>query len=357
MSGARSIGQQAISEIVSLWKVAPSKTIRRDDGFDWWPGDFKVSVDAHQRKDGREPETWWVTVRTDFLKDVPIADGKFVRLAAATSRFCTSTYAWVYPPAEAWAAHGQAGERPKLWSANTAYVTSDNVNWLPGFLARMSIMQPINAQIQAAGMSDVLGGGVPDVSRPERLRIDGLDDILEMAAQVYVPMGSGASRWIGTDEFRFLADSWGRSDYCFGTGDDQGLTLETSFRSDSALIRLRTDEKHPQLGSGMLATLQLPTFGTPDSIANDCAFYNLLDTFWNDIPLFGCWHPSTSRGGQESPAFSSFVPNALYSPGIASHTVLWLLDRARMVRRERFPQLEDKPMPQILNDRQRGEAQ
>ena len=204
-------------------------------------------------------------------------------------------------------------------------------------------MQPINAQIQAAGMSDVLGGA-PDVSRPEGLRIDGLDDILELAAQVYAPIGRDASRWIGTDEFRSIADKCGQSDYCLGSGDDQGLTLETSFGSDSALIRLRADEKHPQLGSGMPATLQLPTFGTPDSIANDCAFYNLLDTFWNDIPLFGCWHPSTSRG-QECPAFSSFVPNALYECNIASRTVLWLLDRARMVHRERFPQLEDKPMP------------
>ena len=118
------------------------------------------------------------------------------------------------------------------------------------------LLQPINVQIQAAGMSDVLGGGVPDVSRPERLRIDGLDDILEIAAQVYAPMGKDASRWIGTDEFRSIADKCGQSDYCLGSGDDQGLTLETSFGSDSALIRLLEFV----VGNALRLTLPAPYF-------------------------------------------------------------------------------------------------
>ena len=30
----------ALQEIATIWKVNQARSIRRDDGFDWWPGDF-----------------------------------------------------------------------------------------------------------------------------------------------------------------------------------------------------------------------------------------------------------------------------------------------------------------------------
>ena len=108
-----------------------------------------------------------------ILTDVPVADEKFVNIAAGTSRFCTSTYAWAYPPAEIWTEFAKTDEKPRLWLANTAYVRDDDLNWMPRFLAQMSIMQPINAQIQAANMQDLIGG-VADVSRPADMTVGGL---------------------------------------------------------------------------------------------------------------------------------------------------------------------------------------
>jgi hypothetical protein len=296
------LAEGALQEIASFWKVDQARSIRRDDGFDWWPGDFRVSVSAWPRKDGQQPATTFVSIRTDFFKDVPIKDSKFVQLAAMSSRFFTSTYAWVYPPAEAWAKYAEGNATPRLWLANTAYVTPENKDWLPAFLARMSIMQPINAQIQAAKAPEFLRGGAPDLSRPAGLA-RGLDDMLVLAAQVYVPIGNDANRWIGTGEFQKIAENWGQTDYGFGFGDDGGLTLETPFGEDSALIRLLTNVR--QLGNGLLCTLQLPFSDEPTRIAEECAFLNLLETFWTDIPLFGCWHPHASRGDLEGPAFTS----------------------------------------------------
>jgi hypothetical protein len=351
MSNGPGMGPQALKAIAEIWKVDDARSRWRDDGFDWWPGDFRVSVNAFRRVDGLGPETWLLSVRTDFLKDVPVDDPKFVRLAAVTSRFLASTYSWVYPTAEVWEQHGQPETLPKLWFSNTAYVTSDNVDWLPGFLAWMSIMQPVNAQIQAKEAPEFLAGGVPDVSRPEAPGVSGLHDTLEIAAQVYVPIGRKVNRWIGTSEFSAIAEKWGTLDHCYGNGDPQGLTLETSFGDDTALIRLRTDEKHPQLGNGLLATLQVPFFGEPKLIADECAGLNLLETLWTDIPQFGCWHPHASRGEREGLAFSTFVPNALHQAGLATQTTLWMLQRARWLRQERWPHLSDKPVLEILQER------
>jgi hypothetical protein len=219
------------------------------NGFDWWPGDFRVCVRAYRRQDDQLPEAWWICIRTDFLKDAPVDDERFVSLVAMTSRFSTSTYAWVYPPAAAWAEHGEKQTSPRLWFSSSAYVTPKNVDWMPSFLARMRIMQPINAQLQAKVMPGMLTGGAPDVSLPDKLAGAGFNEILEEATQAYVPIGAEASRWIGTNEFFEIAELWGRSDLCFGNGDADGLTLDASIGNDTALIRLRTDEKRTEISN------------------------------------------------------------------------------------------------------------
>jgi hypothetical protein len=217
----------------------------------------------------------------------------------------------------------------------------------------MSIMQPINAQIQAQFITEILKGGVPDTSRPQHLAVSGLDEILETAAQEYVPIGQEISRWIGKNEFSEFAESYARNDHCFGFGNEKGLTVETPFASDTALICLAAETKHPQLGSGLLATLQIPLFSDAAEIADECAFWNFFEaTSWTGFPLLGCWHPNASRG-MEVPAFTTFVPNALYQPGLATNLALWMLDRARWVRQTRWPDLEDKPIVDILEDRRR----
>jgi hypothetical protein len=351
------IGSQALKTLAELWNVTDARSRWRDDGFDWWPGTFRVSVNVARRVDGYVPETWMLIVRTDFLKDVPINDEKFVQRAAMLSRFFGSTYAWVYPPAEVWAEHGQSDVSPRLWFCNTAYLNADNVYSFSSFTGRMSIMQPINAQIQSKSILEIMHGPSLDESRPAFLGDQGLDPILEVAAQVYVPIGHQQNRWRGTGEFSNIIDRWNATENCYGNGDEGGLALETSFGHDTALIRLRTDEKHPQLGEGLLATLQIPSFNEPRVIANECAYLNMLETLWTDIPQFGCWHPHASRAEQENLeglAFTSFIPNVLYHPGIADLTAIWMLQRARSLRRQRWSNLPDKPINDILEARLAG---
>jgi hypothetical protein len=224
---------------------------------------------------------------------------------------------------------------------------------LPGFLAYMAIMQPINAQHLSKVTADLLGG-MPDVSRPEALAGSGLDPMLEFAAHAYAPAGREENRWMGTDEFSTIAEGW-ESEYCYGLSDERGLSLETSFGNETALIRLWADYTNPQLGNGLLAMLQIPFLADPQTVANDCATLNHAETGWTDIPQFGCWHSLPFRDGQEALAFSMFVPNALYRPGIATHAFAWMLQRARQLREERWPDLTDKPLPEIFEARLAGD--
>lgn len=82
MDNEKTIGSRALKTLAEFWNVSVARSRRRDDGFDWWPGDFRVSVSVSRRVDGHVPETWMLMVRTDFLKDVPINDDKVIRLCS-----------------------------------------------------------------------------------------------------------------------------------------------------------------------------------------------------------------------------------------------------------------------------------
>jgi hypothetical protein len=357
LSRIQELATAALERIAELWQVdkarvswsTPSKGSL--GGFDWWPGDYCVRVRADEAPKQQDILQARITVRTDFLKDIATGDEKFVRLAGLVSRQLTSTYAWVYAPPDLHAQSKTVGA-PTMWFGSSAYISSDDIGWLPDFLAKAAVLQPINAQIQSRGMPELLGTGVPNMTRPDSLKDAGLDDILEVAAKIYVPLGQEPSRWSGSDEFEKFSEKWAKSDYCFGFGDPQGMSFETPFGTDTALVRLFATEKHPQLGNGLLATLQLPMVDDDLTMAKEAAELNFLEAVsWTNFPQLGCWHTNQNRGNQEGLAFSLFIPNALYMPGLASRTAAWFFQRARWVREQRFPAMMDLPMLEILNNR------
>ena len=89
-------------------------------------------------------------------------------------------------------------------------------------------------------------------------------------------------------------------------------------------------------------TLQLPRFAEATAIAAECAYLNFLEVVsWTGFPLLGCWHPHVSREGRAGVTFTTFVPNALYQPMLATNLALWML----------WPELQDKRMADILEER------
>lgn len=350
MKDQKNLGARALRAIAELWRSDGPRSRWRDDGFDWWPGDFRVSVSALRRLDEFGPEMWQISVRTEFLKDAPINHPDFAKRVGLLSKL-SPTYALVYPPPQLWEQYGSPETVPQLSFSNTIYVTSENIEWLPGFLGHMAIMQPINAQIRSEATVALFPGSSPAVSRPDALADAGLDGMLEFADQVYAPLGREPNRWVGTDEFASLAEGWNRSEFCHAVASEHGLSLETSFGNETALIELWTDQSSLQLGNGLLTTLQLPYVADSKAIAEECAGLNFVETLWTDIPQFGGWCPHTAGDGQERPSFAVFIPNALYGPGIASQAVYWMLQRARRLRQERWPDDVDIPVHKIFEAR------
>lgn len=114
MAEHEGLARQSLKAIADVWQVDETRSKWVEDGFDWWPGDFRVSVRAQTDWKQRDPGTWRLLVKTDFLKDVPVSERHFKLLAPTLSRFFAPTYAWAYAPEEAWR-RSDAETQPKFW--------------------------------------------------------------------------------------------------------------------------------------------------------------------------------------------------------------------------------------------------
>ena len=101
------------------------------------------------------------------------------------------------------------------------------------------------------------------------------------------------------------------------------------------------------LGNGLLALLRFPFSLEPQAAAEKANALNCTEAnSWVQLPLMGAW---TASGGDL--AYSGFIPNVMYRPGIAHDLVVWGMSRAAWLRQDMFPEIEDHPMHQILQER------
>jgi hypothetical protein len=351
MIASNSLGAEALERIARQWQVDADATQATETGFDWWPGDHRVSVMAQPAEVKEQSGAWRLVVRTEYLSGVPVDDPKMRELLLAMGSFAP-TYAWVFTPPEVTREYELQGEG-SLHLQSTVYLRPDTASWLPEFFARMAIMQPIDAQRQAEAHAEVLKATRHTSRPPALLRPPGtIDDILGVAQDVYVPAGREVSRWSGSAEFGATAKQFGRQDMCFGNGDDTGLTLETPVGESSALVTCRAESAHPALGNGLLSTVILPFQRTHAEIADEAMWLNFFEsTMWTNVPQLGSWHSRERGSGLFHSASGFFVPNALYAPGLATNCALWRLGLARWVKSTLWKDLEDKPMVEVLNKR------
>jgi hypothetical protein len=358
--------KNALEQALSIWKVDDIDLVARGPkGFDWTPGNYLVSVRAVEaNKDdqsyqtlsimGVEPRKGGVRlsvetkVVSDFPYDNPTACSRLNDLALSAS----AAYSLVYPPAVFFGMYEGMKAPCDLSLFSSIYIDTNLAGWLPRFFATMAIIQPIHAEIHGDNLPGLLGEGQSAFVQNHKRHI--VDDILKVSEQIFLPAGVSSSKWLGSDEFKNFANSFGNTEGCFANGDPTGLSAEIPFGQDSILIRCLTDHYHTELGNGLLVTMQLP-FWADDNLVEAAPLLNFMESrSWTESPQFGSWHfhPS-SNGAAPTITHTTFVPNALYKQGLVQNFVFWEMARARWVRQLFFSELEDLTMPEIIDVRQK----
>jgi hypothetical protein len=343
-------GSELLQQIQAIWQTDKQYVEDIENGFNWWPGHHKVTVRCFPKDDASDPDAWRLTVSTEFLKGVNYEDPKVAALIASMGSFSPS-YGWVYTPSEVLKKYDLSADGTIGFHSAT-YVRPETASWLPAFFARIVLMQPIDAQRTADPYSEILQGKANKSGGRLSSGSSAIDDILNVAQEVFAPMGQEPSKWVGSDEFGAIAERYGDSETSFGTGGPDGVTLETPFGKSSSLIRLRHDITHPALGSGLLGTIRLPVFESLEASTSTCMWLNFFcSRHWTDAPVHGTWHPQEIRKDEFSASYGAFIPNALYADGVATNVALWSLWLARWARMKCWPDLQDDSIYDVLNAR------
>jgi hypothetical protein len=106
------------------------------------------------------------------------------------------------------------------------------------------------------------------------------------------------------------------------------------------------DQRHPQLGRGLLLLLKLPV--TLSKPAADHLALELNTAEANTFAgshLLGGWCSQKLSSDRQLPVFASFVPNAVYRPGLVPTLVMNLVQKARWARSQIAPYAADIGLP------------
>lgn len=237
----------------------------------------------------------------------------------------------------------------------TGIVHQDNVGWLSRLLSAAALLQNAAAHARAQPLAEAVGG-VPAASnhphngeRPEPDSMLGAPGAMKEQAQQAGRRfhGSLCSRLSG-----FL-----QSYELLGFSDDADFSCEVPFtgavptaaksalnlpsiseRPETSLLRIYSDIKHPNYGSGALVTLLLPLTFDPDEIPGVVNTLNLAEAK-GDTPtdMLGAWCPDPTNKRRNTVAFTAFLPDVLAEPGVLENQIVFQAARSRFHGRSGSP--------------------
>ena len=156
----------------------------------------------------------------------------------------------------------------------------------------------------------------------ERFLADQMLDFIEAGIK---PHGEGSSRYAGAAMEKLGKDLL-RPPCLFATGSKTGVTAEFPHPAHSYMLRLLTEQDHPRLGAGLLATLNLPEGDDDLATARAALELNAQEAAGPGLNthFLGSWCASSA-----GLAFSTFFPNRMANDGIPMSAAFNMIHRAK----------------------------
>jgi hypothetical protein len=206
-------------------------------------------------------------------------------------------------------------------------LTSDNWLLARSIALHAMALQMADAFAEAAELADAFGAKVAATPHPLRGMRERPDEMVGIV-EVYQQRGGGDSPF-DEDEIAQLVHLEPRP-WTMAANEPRRLLADLEFAEDQpARLELDAAEQHPSLGSGLQMRLLLPV--EPDeAIAQKL---NATECIEPDAHQLGAWCVDPERGLM----FTSFVPAAAHSPGLARALVYHLSAKNEWARALLFP--------------------
>jgi hypothetical protein len=323
------VGPEIVEFLFDSMHVDDEWSVRESRGFTWWAHTLAQRVWAEPPRDSLGTTVVRVHAQTALFREVAESDEALQRLGVLNQ--VASLSAFILDP---------GSRRVALHCAMTLH--AETLDWGKRLLAGAVGAQAADAHVKAD--TAPLFQGTPDTSSHPRngLRPEA-DDMLNVLQAIFVPKGAGTSPFTGPDLAR--AERLLSQAGVVGFADAAALTAEFPFTGwrpavmgrmtgepgppETALLRVDTKARHPQLGSGAFLHLALPVnIGQPEAAAIAMRLNRGEATQLADAHFLGAWCPDRPRGL----AFVSFMPAAVYRPGLLDVMIMDAGLQARWAR-------------------------
>jgi hypothetical protein len=326
-------GLQAVEFVYRTMGIDDEWSIREPRGFTWWGHELAQRVWTEPARMSAGLEVYRLHAETALLRDVGDDKNPSERLAVFNQVASLNAYVW-----------DPAARRVFLHC--NVNVHADNVAWLQKILGAAVGIQAADAHIKV-GLAEVFGGK-PDVSaHPRNGPRQDADDMLRII-EVFAADGQKASPFPAS-EFASVAEEL-RAYGMLAFGGDAGepaLTGEFPFyddrpalmtgRAGTAPLIASAQERHPQLGSGVLLRLTLPDppeggsreLSRLSEIAHELNRAEARE--WAPNHFLGAW---CTHSTQPVPgiSFVTFLPAGVHAPGLLHSFILNSGLRARWAK-------------------------
>lgn len=289
-------------------------------GFSWWGGNLRQQIWSDPPVEDEGLLVWKLHARTDLVRGWSAVEHRTTKLATLGRFECLSGL--LYEPddptglvqlAATGYVHEQNEPFAKLLFGLTCAVQAAEAHVAARTLARLDAVEPAVSEHPTSGL------------RAEP------DDMLRVIDGVLAPRGEGPSKWVGEEVLQ--AVEMVRQRPCVAvSGSETGLTAEYPFGDKTSLLTVEADSTNPRLGRGCLIRLDLPPRFDKAGAAERALEFNRLEVCeFTRTPVTGSW----CLGGRGL-THVSFLPNALYKPGVLVNMVIAAALRVQWVTETLF---------------------
>lgn len=310
------VGKQTIDWLFNeQLKVDEEWVVETPKGFRWWADSNAQTVEVIGQETGPDGEPgYFVSVRTELLRSVDLDE----HTLEAINTFLlplASMAGPVYDP------HDRS-----LSLCSLVRVHGGISQWMNPLISVAAVLQIDEARSAASMLAKVLNAEESISGHPQHGLRPEPDEMATMFETMIAPMGQESSRWMD-EEFQDVVDQYmNQPPSLLGTAGGAGFTVEFPYGSQSSLCQATADQPHPRYGSGLLVLQSFPLSGISKTDGIKLALS------MNEIELtqkpFG--YGLGSYAYKESTIyFTSFVPNAAYSPGLLPNIYFSCAQRAK----------------------------
>ena len=274
-------------------------------GFTWWP-DMQaqtIEVVGSEQAGPGGPVGHFVSVKTELLRSVEL-DTEGAAVLSDALMLSSAMTGVVYDEAERTLA---------LHSLVT--VTDENMPWMRSLLGAAAMMQIAEARAIAPQLAGAMNAAVPGAGHPEKGPRPEPAPIVGAIFDLLVAPGQEPCRWT-KDEFQQAFEGGIDQPPAVGARLEEkgGWVVQVPIGGEfSVICRVLSSESHPRYGNGLFVLQQFPL--TPPTEEDGIGLALALNGLELGQRPFGYGFGSYAARNKDF-YFLSFLPNAVYVPGL-----------------------------------------